>query len=551
MKDPIQKFCSLVSSLGGPSIDEREITWVLDKPAGRLLVEWVAAQTPDVPSRGSTPNLNDVESNSTLDRNQPYTRKIALEAEEEYLLGIASHSHGILTNAHENAPLSYTVPSMLEKRHKAMESEVALLELETTRLKQRLKQAKLIDEQLKQTAKSLRASLLGLNTGSERNHESFSELTIKSDATISKAVISAQQLLTSKFDSQVKEGSTSSLDPLHSKFSGLSTQYARILSAAEAQFAHVQDARNALPTAADIKLDASALESTLRSAKVEEKAEALLDTAYAIELEGLCSSLDTDGDSCAMFNQAALDAENSRDTGYPNLSLPNVEEELENGWLADQEALLKASRKILDGTEVLFDIKVLPSLHGLYEELSGRSESDLEAEALISALLEELEEIADDVEKADIPSSQEEEAKSEKDLLNSLRSCFKEHRELRPAKAPPLVLLDESDVTDELEATHSRLRDAREAERNWLTSFPATLSVLTSSQEPLLRAMYANAPMNTSPPFAPPYDLVKLERAARKEAEGMSSAIFKLQKETVLGAKVQRRMAAFVEKWGT
>jgi hypothetical protein len=45
----------------------------------------------------------------------------------------------------------------------------------------------------------------------------------------------------------------------------------------------------------------------------------------------------------------------------------------------------------------------------------------------------------------------------------------------------------------------------------------------------LLSIVYANSPVNTSPPFAPPPDLAALELETRSRSEEISSVIMQLQ----------------------
>jgi hypothetical protein len=46
-KSSSTKLTELVSTLGGPGIADTDIEWALDLPAGKKLVEWLAAQLCD------------------------------------------------------------------------------------------------------------------------------------------------------------------------------------------------------------------------------------------------------------------------------------------------------------------------------------------------------------------------------------------------------------------------------------------------------------------------------------------------------------------------
>lgn len=46
-RDAPSKLCAIISALGGPPIQAEDIEWALDLPAGKKLVDWIAAQLLD------------------------------------------------------------------------------------------------------------------------------------------------------------------------------------------------------------------------------------------------------------------------------------------------------------------------------------------------------------------------------------------------------------------------------------------------------------------------------------------------------------------------
>lgn len=60
----------IISALGGPSIQAEDIEWAIDLPAGKRLVDWIAAQ------------LLDYETDDGRETHQAALGNIALEAEE-------------------------------------------------------------------------------------------------------------------------------------------------------------------------------------------------------------------------------------------------------------------------------------------------------------------------------------------------------------------------------------------------------------------------------------------------------------------------------------
>lgn len=128
----------------------------------------------------------------------------------------------------------------------------------------------------------------------------------------------------------------------------------------------------------------------------------------------------------------------------------------------------------------------------------------------------------------------------------------------RPTTEPPLVLLDRTDLENELDSVKRRDLDSRRQETEWLSSLFSQLSSLcvlslfqmcSSSQmklrsevhEPLLSAIYKNAPLNTSAPFAAPAAISQLEDEARSRARSMSTAIVQLQKVKTTILSLARR----------
>jgi hypothetical protein len=150
-----------------------------------------------------------------------------------------------------------------------------------------------------------------------------------------------------------------------------------------------------------------------------------------------------------------------------------------------------------------FNGRVLPSITQLYQSLATGSEQVCEAEALIGALIEEIEDVADDVREAKALSevttfdtfNDTNDQTLRSGLLNLLKSLVGMCRrfsalvtpnfpvEYRAADAPPLVLLDDSDITAELRSVASRV-SISEPEGEWSSHLTGQLFALFVIQIP-------------------------------------------------------------------
>lgn len=142
----------------------------------------------------------------------------------------------------------------------------------------------------------------------------------------------------------------------------------------------------------------------------------------------------------------------------------------------------------------MFSQCLLPPLDTLHAHLLASKGHAFEAEALVSALVEELEEVVDDVtsirdsagkDKSVQPQALlEDELRDELKQLQSKSSKRRVHLRLivsiglRPSDANPLVLLDEADLSKELASIPEWLSHAEDAEREWVVSLLDRLSSL-------------------------------------------------------------------------
>jgi hypothetical protein len=137
-------------------------------------------------------------------------------------------------------------------------------------------------------------------------------------------------------------------------------------------------------------------------------------------------------------------------------------------------------------------------LGDLHNSLSSMDEQMRKSEELLGAFGVELEELVDDVRIAKnsqlpCPKSTEESAddyletkltdtlKNFKGLFGSSGKSFQHwsrNVDMRAPDAPPLVLLQRSDILDELRDVVARVQDLQEREERWRRDLPLALSSL-------------------------------------------------------------------------
>jgi len=195
-------------------------------------------------------------------------------------------------------------------------------------------------------------------------------------------------------------------------------------------------------------------------------------------------------------------------------------------------------------------------LQTLHASLSAADEQVRDSEALLGAFGIELEELVDEVRVAkensqlSPPKSAEEHA--DEHLENKLMETLKNLKDVRPGDIPPLVLLHRNDILDELSTLMARVQDMQQHEEAWEKDLPSALSMLSSAHAPLLSKIYENSAVNTSPPFAFPEEVARLQDEVKRKGDDLGENIERLQKELeslMANSRTKRKLGAFTDKW--
>ncbi|KAH9919063.1 hypothetical protein B0H21DRAFT_713039 [Amylocystis lapponica] len=437
----------------------------------------------------------------------------------------------------------YCSPATVRARAEYAEEEAALLERETKALRHRLQQATAVSRKVSQTIKSSRPPSAA-STATATTPGAPAELSLRTDTSIAQASSTATHLLdvlganpgpthTAQPNATAHQTeSESDLGIYARSLAALAARRTEITSRAERRLRAVDDAECALPHPAELQREAARLQAQLRPGdKVAFAPERLLARARDAELATLCRRL-ADEDKAEVL-RLLLDASDNADELAPDELAPDVASELGRAWSCDHAAVLAAREEALDQTTAMLTQHLDLPLAALHARASAARSARDDAEALIGALVEEL---AEGRRRAHL-------------LAAALTGLLKSRPDLRARDAAPLVLLDAADLAAELAALSARLQAAACAEDAWLSAVPARLSALVERRAPLLAALYAHAPVNTSPPCAPAPARAALEGAARGRADGLGQAVVRLQQASGLSGKDTRRLDAFVERF--
>lgn len=305
--------------------------------------------------------------------------------------------------------------------------------------------------------------------------------------------------------------------------------------------------RKKLPEIGELQSEAQRLEASIENVKANLDCE---DSAFLYELEKLCNQLES-GEEGMLGNLERVENEEEEVE-------VDVYMELAQAWALDQAATLQTRSDALDEALALLGPRVLAPLEDLHESLSISTSHVREAEVLLRTLGEEIEDLLED---ADVNTRREsmiqkEVAEDEDDIMErELVKLYKELKDLRAPDAPPLVVLNRADVLAELEYLVDRGRTLQGEEELWVQErLLPSLTALPQHHHPLISAIYAHSPMNTSLPFTFPRPLEALRESGSVKAEALQAAVVRLQKEyeqNLLNpdGKTKRRLGGFVDKW--
>lgn len=508
-----EKLVSMVRLLDGPSVKAEEIEWAVDLEAGKTLIDWLAAQTP----------LHlDVEESSLELAQKIVLTGIALEREEVEALANVKTNPGSDGNA-ICMPKNYSIPSEAREHAKLMDLESTYIEDATELLRARLKQTKIANRKMTQTIKDLKHEIGRTSDGISASQERLAEMSIKADSTFSASIRCASEVL----DVLESKGNV----PTNTELNAYANYRSAVLTRTQQQVQDVVTAAAGLPSEAELEQVANRAAKKLYDRDIIKAAEEVF---FCQQMEEVCRELEQTDRRAGVANlllrvKSAQERQVDEDTAAMNIS-----EELEIAWRLDQMSLLNEKSQVLQNAVKDFEDNIIPSLQSLYDSVKTSVSYMAEAEGLIAALGEEVEEIVESSRLAKDSRNNfglSEETKTEAQTLQAgLVDLLKKLQDLRPASSEPLVLLDHEDVLRELKAVKEQERSLESEEELGAAALIQGLEYLRGSLGLLLSDTYLHAPLNTSPPYALPLELRNLERETQKKSEELRQSVAILQK---------------------
>ncbi|RDX49343.1 hypothetical protein OH76DRAFT_1350927 [Lentinus brumalis] len=530
------RVLQLVSHLGGPACTPEELRWAMDIPAGQQLLRWLADQVPEQAS-----NSTDAALRGTGEWLETAVSPIVLYPEERNALTAAVLSDSGVEGSRSQAATSYELPSQLRSRASTLEADAEILDRHAARLKHRLSASKQAAKGMKQTIHHLQKQVQDAYAAIQEQQVRLADLSAESDGTVARVTSLALQAL------QNAEGE-GGIDALKAEISGLSGSRGTVAATTKQLYQTLDEGYASLPRASELQQDGEAVQSKLQTlTKNRNVTRKIVDSAYVEELEKMAERIEMTQDAEVIAR--ILEANSVNPGGdLPDLDV-DCKGELEHAGQLDRLALLRVQEEGLDTITSYMRDELIPRLQQTYDSLHAKRTLAIETEAVVSALIEELEDVNDAVESTrQLAATQPSETEiAEEDLEAQVVALLKDL--LLSETETPTVLLNRSDVESELASLDVRAAAARKAEENWATGLRSRLAELSSSTAPLLAAAYANSPVNTSPPFAPSAEQVSLQEETHSKAHELMSAAARLQKETELSSRDKRKLSSFIEKW--
>ncbi|TBU31059.1 hypothetical protein BD311DRAFT_863568 [Dichomitus squalens] len=544
--DSISHVLELVSHLDRPRISSGDIAWATDIPAGKQLLQWLGAQLPD-PSFADQVAL--AESNHTGPGCNPTLRAslapIALYSEElDVLAALKVQDGSPPTTSGGSTPSAYELPSQLRFRTAVLEAEADLLDKQAARYKHRSSAVKAASKDTKRTIHPLRKQIQMVDDTIEGQQQRLANLSAEMDNNVARHVDSALRVMHEAVPHDV-------LDKYRADIALLSSSRTEATTAVKQLYRAVDDGYGSLPTVGELQDDASTIHVRLNELERDTTLfEKILQVAYAEELEKMAKRLEeaaVGSDEIVNILSSADPGSVSDEEDVPVSTLKvDVKGELERAVRMDRLALLGRQESGLDAVTDHMEKQLIPRLQDTYTDLHERSIAAVETEAIVSALIEELEDINDAVEAAKSTTSESVEdshAILEVEMVDLLKEL------LGDSPGSNTVLLDRRDVVAEVSKLSARHAASKAAYEEWTSKLRGQIQELSSGTVPLLSTVYTHAPVNTSQPFAPGPALAALQADTRAKASELVEAAAKLQKDTELSSRDKKKLGLFLEKW--
>ncbi|KAH7876738.1 uncharacterized protein C8R40DRAFT_1169252 [Lentinula edodes] len=529
----VQKFCTIVSCLGGPAYTPNELEWVTQVPSGKALIGWIAAQ---------------LHSEDDENSGQAVLSRIALEAEEVKLLQDSKPR----ANSDVEVDFSnYIPPSRQSSRTALIDNNAYTFEQEVLLLQHRLRQTKTISQQLRKTAQSITIGIDRVEGSISKKQEELEQLSLEVDTLISGTCSKSFDLLQCLQENLLPDVTSDTLTRC------LKARKQIIQNVIE-QLGAIDTWMDQLPSAAHLKLEALRLQHVIGLDTTGSSSLLLLaeESAYRQQLKSLMGTLEkADADEGEIYDILQRVTTVNEEV-YPGS--PKIVKELELAWNMDQLAILEARASVLDKASSQFHRSILPPLQRMHALLAEQQSVIDDTLAVIGTFRQEMDEVVHHVDAARIKACDPSRDLSSNfinhsSLENEMKTLLKDLQAVRPSDMPPLVLLNQNDILAELKALKEKEKSLDDQEERFGSLIPIMLNSLMVPHGPALDAMYAHSPVNSSAPFQLSPSVATLQHNAKANGDALAAQIQRLQKDlTILDDnRTQRKLESFVERWNS
>ncbi|KAK0459372.1 uncharacterized protein EV420DRAFT_1678002 [Desarmillaria tabescens] len=437
----------MVRLLDGPSVKAEEIEWAMDLEAGKTLIDWLAAQMP--------PNLDMDDGDLDLVQKTVLTG-VALEREEVEALANIQTSSGDDEDT-VCMPKNYSVPSEAREHARLMDTESTYIEDEIELLRTRLKHTKIANRKMTQTMKDLKREIGRTCEEISASQERLAEMPT---LLLPQSIRCASEVL------DALKNKASGDAPTDAELKAYASYRSAVVERTKQGVQDVITAAAGLPSEEELEQVAHQVSKKLYGEQgVIKVAEEVF---FRQQMEEVCEELERTDRRAGVAN-LLLKVKSAQEHQVDEVKDVDIREELEMAWRLDQMSLLNEKSEILQNAIKDFESNIIPPLQSLYGTVKTSVSHMAEAEGLIAALGEELEEIAEssrlatDNSRNSLGISQDTAAEAQT-LQAGLVDLLKKYEDLRPVRSEPLVLLDREDTLRELKAIKEQERSLESEE---------------------------------------------------------------------------------------
>ncbi|KAF8965310.1 hypothetical protein BDZ97DRAFT_1918445 [Flammula alnicola] len=589
---PRDRVGGTVTGVAGGGVGNLDVIQGLnDSDAGRLLLGWLAGQLPGHDHDGLPIEETQHEMAANFEEDANGARYISnamrdsvLEPDEVLIIKDERLSQAIAATSQDvmGPPADYMPPSQLKKHAEYVNTDAHTVQREADLLRSRISQTKEASKKITHSIKLLQRSVYDFNTKMRDSEERLSEVSITADTTVAETINNSQGLLRDLGFSGLKAEDNRTGVAKDDKSEACPNDEDLDLEAARALVLQSNNDMSTLTAGlqesmedltllrhqesaklGDLQMEAERLQNALSSTASDMKGRRssmdMHDANVNGELQGICDLLEHEvalRDKGEGFETDALENLLSElDEGYladkrgsSEQREPAVEEILRHAWALDQAVILRLHENALDKALSALDSMLAP-LQRVYISLSRLTRCAQEAEAILEAFAEELGDIyLDDMDSKESRSSTA--VEEDESMEKLLKGVLNDLKDLRPVGSPPLLLLTQEDIVAELRSLKARSARVEASERAWADDLLHQYSI--RPLHPALPQIYANSPLNTSPPFAFPAHVRELEAKARRRAaelQGLANSLEEEVRETFAKESNTKRLGVFADKW--